>query len=310
MIPILGHQHEHGLITFSIALRLARQQANNHNSLVSDPRIVYHTLHPHPALSPVPSESVPSSIVEQRENESAWRQLLVQGVLAVLLPTEDLENGCLRALVAEIFAEMILGNGISGKACEGWLLWEGITRIAEVLHGGVKEEDSQSKGISSEQSLSRLERYGLLAPPAEGQSGSKEAQVPNRRRHESAPMIISGVFWAVVQYAFLACTAIRVAIIGLATSSSLPPRSITGASSQSPVEANRQSQLPQAAHPAARRPLASKRPIVSMKLWSCASRLVELDLRMPWLSGLISMLHWMVLVGPRRVGGTDGVLDR
>ncbi|RYZ32624.1 MAG: hypothetical protein EOP01_00570, partial [Propionibacteriaceae bacterium] len=70
--------------------------------------------------NPVPTESVPSATVEQRENESAWRQLLVQGVLAVLLPTEDLENGCLRALVAEIFAEMILGNGISGKACESW----------------------------------------------------------------------------------------------------------------------------------------------------------------------------------------------
>lgn len=303
----LGHQHEHGLIAVWIAFRLGKHQANSGHSLVSDPRVVYHTLHPHPALSPVPTESVPSSIVEQRENESAWRQLLVQGVLTVLLPTEDLENGCLRALVAEIFAEMILGNSISGKVCEGWLLWEGITRIAEVLQ---KEEDSQSKDMPQDQSLSRLERYGLLSTPAEGQNGSPKPLSPSERRHEAPPLTVSGVFWAVVQYAFLACTAIRAVIICLATSSSLPPRSVTGANVQSPVEANRQLQLPQPSHPAARRQHVSKRPIVSMKLWGCASRLVELDLRMPWLSGLVSMVHWVVLFGPGRVGDADGVLDR
>ena len=266
-------------------------------------------LHPHPALTPVPSEIIPSSILEQRENESAWRQLLVQGVLAVLLPTEDLENGCLRALVAEIFAEMILGDGIGGKACEGWLLWEGITRIAEVLQDGVKEKDPQSGDESNEQSLSRLERFGLLSQPTDGQSGPTKPLLASRR-HESAPMTISALFWIVIQYAFLACTAMRAVIVGVATSSTLPPRSVTGASGQSPVEANRQSQLPQPDHPALRRPQASKQPIVSMKLWSCASQLVELNSRMPWLSGLISMLRWGVLFGPGRVGDTEGVLDR
>jgi hypothetical protein len=247
--------------------------------------------------------------VEQRENESAWRQLLVQGVLAVLLPTEDLENGCLRTLVAEIFAEMILGNGISGKACEGWLLWEGITRVAEVLQDGAKEKDPQSGDESNEQSLSRLERFGLLPQPTDEQSGSTESLLSNRR-HESAPMTISTVFWMVVQYAFLASTAMRAVIVGVAISFSLPPRSVTGASGQSPVEGGRQSKLPQPDYPALRRTLASKQPIVSMKLWSCASRLVGLNSRMPWLSGLISMLHWGVLSGPGRVGDTEGVLDR
>jgi hypothetical protein len=227
----------------------------------------------------------------------------------VLLPTEDLENGCLRALVAEIFAEMILGNGISGKACEGWLLWEGITRIAEFLQDGAKEKDPQSGDENNEQSLSRLERFGLLSQPTGEQSGSTESLLASRRP-ESAPMTISTVFWVVVQYAFLASTAMRVVIVGVATSFSLPPRSVTGASGQSPVEGDRQSQLPQPDYPALRRTLASKQPIVSMKLWSCASRLIGLNSRMPWLSGLISMLHWGVLSGPGRVGDTEGVLDR
>ncbi|KAH7382345.1 PXA domain-containing protein [Pyrenochaeta sp. MPI-SDFR-AT-0127] len=285
------------------SFRLAKHQATSPNSLVSDPRLVYHTLHPHPALSPVPSDLVPSTIVEQRENESAWRQLLVQGVLAVLLPTEDLENGCLRALVAEIFAEMILGNGISGKACEGWLLWEGITRIAEVLQtDNAKEKDTQPEPAASGQARTRLERFGLLA------SSTGEGPGPSIQHHKTKPVPISGLFWAVVQYAFLACTAVRAVILSLATSSALPLRSVI--SEQSPVEALDQSQMPQVDAPAVRRPLGSKRPIVSMKLWSCVAQLAELDVRMPWLLGSISIFHRGALAGPGRVGETDGVLDR
>jgi hypothetical protein len=71
----------------------------------------------------------------------------------------------MRVYLAEIFAEMILGNGISGKACEGWVLWEGITRIAKVLQtDATKEKDLQSDDPNTEQSLTRLERYGLLSP--------------------------------------------------------------------------------------------------------------------------------------------------
>ncbi|KAF1842910.1 uncharacterized protein K460DRAFT_288087 [Cucurbitaria berberidis CBS 394.84] len=291
------------------SFRLAKQQATSPNSLVSDPRLVYHMLHPHPALSPVPTDLVPSTIVEQRESESAWRQLLVQGVLAVLLPTEDLENGCLRSLVAEIFAEMILGNGISGKACEGWLLWEGITRIAEILQtDGTKEKNSQSEHISPEESLTRLERFGLLPSSTDEQTGLSTPLVAREHRHKTTPVSISGVFWAAVQFVFLACIAARAVILSLATSSSLPSRSVI--TEQSPVEASNQSQTLHANASTPRRPLGIKRPVVSMKLWSCASRLAELDIRMPWLLGFISTLHRGALVGPGRVGETDGVLDR
>jgi hypothetical protein len=280
-----------------------------------DPRIIYHTLRPHPAMSPVPAESVPSSIIEQRENESAWRQLLVQGVLVVLLPTEDLENACLRSLVAEIFAEMILGNGISGKACEGWLLWEAITKVAEAVQADASKEKSVRSETRSDDAdplppLSRLERHGLLSPPTDKQTEPSELLLHRGRYHQNAPMTMTGVFWAAIQYVLLASFAMRAAITALATSSSLPPRSLTGASVQSAVEeSGHQSRLP-ADSPVVRRPPPAKRPIVSMKLWGSASKFVELDARMPWLSGLISMLHWGALRGPGRVGDTDGVLDR
>ncbi|CAN9295365.1 unnamed protein product [Alternaria alternata] len=250
-----------------------------------------------------------STVLEQRESESAWRQLLIHGVLALLLPTEDLKNGCLRALVAEIFAEMILGNGISGKACEGWVLWEGITRIAEVLQtDATKEKDPQSDDPNAEQSLTRLERYGLLSPHGGTEVHPEERLDAGQNRHNTPVVYTSGAFWAIIQYAFLAFTAVRAVILSLATLSSLPSRIAT--SEQSSVEAGSQSQTPQAENIASRRPLEAKRPVVSMGLWSCVAQLVELDVRMPWLLGFISMLHRGALAGPGRVGETDGVLDR
>ncbi|KAH7070432.1 PXA domain-containing protein [Paraphoma chrysanthemicola] len=291
------------------SFRLAKQQASSPHSLVRDSRLVYHTLHPHPALSPVPTDHEPSTIVEQRENESAWRQLLVQGVLAVLLPTEDLENGCLRALVAEIFAEMILGNGISGKACEGWLLWEGITSIAKVLQASEsKEEGVDAREPGPEQSMTRLERYGLLSSGQVEQSGTTDPLTAGNDRHETRSVSISGLFWAAVQFVFFAFTAVRAVIASLATSSSLPMRSIV--SDQSPIEAPSESQLLYADTTPSRRPLGLKRPIVSMSLWSCIAQLAELSVRMPWLSGSVSMLHFGLLAGPGKVGDTDGILDR
>jgi hypothetical protein len=54
----------------------------------------------------------------------------------------------------------------------------------------------------------------------------------------------------------------------------------------------------------------SKRPIIKMKLWSCVSSLFDLDFRMPWLYGTISMLQWGALAGPGKLGNTDGMLDK
>lgn len=291
-----------------LAFRIAKHQAASLGSLIADPRTIYHTLHPHPALSPVPTESVPASILEQRESESAWRQLLVHGVLALLLPTEDLENGCLRALVAEIFAEMILGSGISGKACEGWVLWEGITSIAEVLQtDDGKKKDSQSDEVNGEQSLTRLERYGLL-PHQGAEARSKEQLDGEEQSHKQARSDMSGLFWTVVQYAFMAFTAARAAMLCLATCSSLPSRFAT--SEQSSDQGSGQLEMAQTETASSKRPAGAKRAVVSMALWSCAAQIVELDMRMPWLAGFMSMAHRGAVAGPGRVGETDGALDR
>jgi hypothetical protein len=53
-----------------------------------------------------------------------------------------------------------------------------------------------------------------------------------------------------------------------------------------------------------------KRPIISMSMWTCGSRLLALEQRMPWLTGLLSLLHWFAILGPGRVCEFDSRLDR
>ncbi|KAF2455891.1 hypothetical protein BDY21DRAFT_63019 [Lineolata rhizophorae] len=292
-------------------------------------------LHPHPALSPVPEVDDPEAEAAQRENEAAWCQLLVQGALAVLLPTEDLENGCLRTLVGEIFAEMVLRNGVGGRACEGWLLWEGIIKIVDVLRpssGPDTDVGSEAKETAgSEQSrkvASRLEQYGLVsssksssasAPSLSSATGPLE--VPGRASSRWEGKSVSSVFWLIVQYAFWTFAAARYLVVTIATSSSLPARSklpltmIAGMEGSSGVsQTNEKGQLRQAGsggQTATARPTSGlARPVLSMSVWGAVGRIVELDARMPWLAGLLGLLRHGCVAGPRRVGDTDGVLDR
>ena len=103
---------------------------------------------------------------------------------------------------------------------------------------------------------------------------------------DQAAGALAGLFWAVVQYAFFAFTAARIIVLALASSPSLPSRSKTW-----PVGGQGRNLT----------------PVVSFAVWRACSRLIDLDLRMPWLAGLLSLLHRAVVVGPGRV---DGGLDR
>lgn len=263
----------------------------------SDPRQIYHSLCPFPALSPVPDEKNKVDVESQKGNEAAYRQLLVQGVLAVLLPTEDLENDCLTSLVGQIFSEMILGGGIGGKASEPWLLWEGITKIAEAVQAKLPKSKAQVRLDKSDSDATASKPLDIIG------RGTKTWRVGRS---------IQKSFWVVLQSVFLAFTAVRFMIITMATSSSLPPRiapmrKITGSvvskdDLEPPKDTNIRTILVD------RLPL--KQPILNMKIWSCVSCLLDLEFRMPWLSATISMLQWGVINGPGEFGNTDGMIDK
>lgn len=246
----------------------------------------------------MPVENVKHTVELQTENEVAYRQLLVQGVLAILLPTEDLESDCLTSLVGQIFSEMIIGNGIGGKAAEPWLLWEVIIKIAEVI---------QTK-LPNNRARVRLER-------SNSDVSSEVLGDLSGRSTKSWGIALSArkLFWLVLQYAFLTFTTIRFIIITIATSSSLPSRippkmGFTGSAHlendlESPKYINTKTTATDQNPPL-------KQPILRMKIWSCASTLLDLDARMPWLSATISMLQWGAVTGPGEIGNTDGTIDK
>ncbi len=262
-----------------------------------DPRQIYHSLWPLPALSPVPGDGGPNAR-EQTENEAAYRQLLVQAVLAVLLPTEDLDNDCLTAIVGQIFSEMILGGGIGGKASEPWMIWEGITKISEVLQAHLPKSKAQVRVERSNSDVVNSTPKGLTGPNTKSWRIQRSLQKS---------------FWLALQYCFLAFSAVRFLAITLATSSSLPSRNPITVKSTGLPPSKDHLEPPESTNADDiwdGRKDQTKQPIVKMKIWSCAANLLDLDARMPWLSATFSMLQHVALTGPGQLGNTDGMIDK
>ncbi|KAK3295974.1 PXA domain-containing protein [Chaetomium fimeti] len=246
----------------------------------TDPREIYHSLCPLPALSPVPRPEDPESVGVQAENEAAYRQLLVHAFLAILLPTEDLENDCLTALVGQIFSELIIGNTVANRLSEPWLIWE-LLIIASRTAGRRKTAEDQDRP---------------------GQSGNGSSATKKRFSAHT-------LFWAVLQWCFLGISFIKTAFAILMTSGSLPRRTSHGASPKSATRhetgqghTHLTSSFDADLH-------APKMPLLAFRTWSAVSNLAEMDIRMPWLRGVLTMLQWIAVMGPGRIAGVDGVLD-
>lgn len=226
-------------------------------------------------------------ITEQNEHETQYRQLLVQSALAILLPTEDLENACLRTLVADVVAEAILGNAIGGKLSEGYFIWGSISKIIASVKART-EPKTTGEEIEVD-TRSRLEKFGLL-------SERSEATRPLRDSYRSTA---SSAFWRVVQYASLAFVAIRFIIQGFMAASGGLRRSssISSTTASSPIAKSfHTNQAP--------------RPLVRFKIFSLISSILNVPLRAPWLSGSLSLLQYHLVHGPLTVGGTDGIIDQ
>ncbi|KAM5351361.1 hypothetical protein ACJ41O_004084 [Fusarium nematophilum] len=249
--------------------------------IVVDPREAYHALCPLPHLAPVPRLDDPDAASDQRENEALYRQLLVQGVLAILLPTEDLENPCLTALVEQIFSELIIGNVIANKASQPWVLYEGICIAARVI----REKREQGTTTTTE---------------SKAQPPESHLEAKGRRAWS-----VRSMFLGVIQLGMLVVGSLRFITTALVMASSLPART-TPSEKESVIDHDKPGSAPS-------NPRSSdmvKAPILSCRIWTCAGNLLELSLRMPWLDGFLSLLQYGAVNGPGRIGGHDGPLDR
>ncbi|KAJ5084598.1 hypothetical protein NUU61_009177 [Penicillium alfredii] len=275
-----------------LSYRLAMQQSQLFG-LPTSRRALYHELNPHPGLSPVPDASDPETIAVQRENEAVYRRLLANGTLAVLLPSEDLENGSLRTLLVDILADLILGNEVGGRICEGWFFWETITKLAAVVQ---RRKNTEGLDPSQGAQSSRLERFGLLSTQDEPSSSQSAAQSP-----------VAVWIWNILQSLYLGYVALRFITVGLFRVASIPsPGASHGASvSFSATPVNHKTDPLESTSG-----VAGKRPVLGYRVYSMVSQLVGIPERMPWLGGMISLLQHLILAGPGRLGSTDGVLDR
>jgi PXA domain len=257
---------------------------------------VYHALNPHPALSPIPDPNASDACEEQSTNETLYRQLLVQGVLAVLLPTEDLDNTCLRTMVGDVIADLILGQGISAKACEGWFVHDAITRAAEVTRARI---EPKATGEEIEvQARSRLEHFGLLS------SKDEKEQLHSSANRQSS---LSAFFWRILQYAYLLSLFIRFTLSGMSQARYLPPRSRSGLPPDVATKAVIASRSPSSTTAGGSSAL---RPTVEYRCFTLISTLLDLSTRMPWLAGFLSMCQHFTIAGPGHFGCTDSVFDK
>ncbi|KAM3505349.1 hypothetical protein MY10362_002998 [Beauveria mimosiformis] len=239
---------------------LDRHIAVSQEPVAVNPRQVYHALCPLPQLSPVSQKGDQKSVEEQQENETAYRQLLVQAVLAILLPTEDLENPCLTAIVGQIFSELVVGNIIAGKASQPWLLYESICIAGRVL--GEKKIRATQRMVS-----------GRHTPPAK-----------SKGKTERIKWSAQAVFLTMVHFAVVIFSSARLLITTLVASSSLPLR-------QTAVGLSNDDQLGK----------PTKVPVLSFKVWQCLGNIIQLDTRMPWLSGFLSLVQYQAVHGPGRL---------
>ncbi|KFX86148.1 hypothetical protein V490_09202 [Pseudogymnoascus sp. VKM F-3557] len=154
----------------------------------ASPRHIYHALHPHPALSPVPAD--PASIELQSANDAAYRELLSRRLLHTLLPPAERDNPALMALVGSILADLVIEKAVE-RACEPGVIWEGIAKAVESV---------AARGKSAR----RVDR---------GDEGTTKGSW-------------QATFWMLLQFAFLAFAAVRALVIAVATSSSLPRRGV------------------------------------------------------------------------------------
>ena len=210
----------------------------------------------------------------QRKNEAVYRQLLAHAVLAVLLPAEALREPCLRALVADVLGDMILGTAVGGRACAPWMLWEGLARAAE----GAGAARRGGRGARRRARSSRRERR-------EADEGATDA--PAQREPPPMTSRVRQLWSLVLRYVLVVGAALRFVIEGFMAAAATTP------SQDGPPGLAR-----------------STKPVLSYAIFGLVSQLLELPGRMPWTVGALELGQHHLVSGALRVGARGGSLDK
>ena len=193
--------------------------------------------------------------------------------------------------MTDVISEVILANSIGGTLCEGWFVWGSVVQLVEVVQATLKPRTNDEE--TKTKTRGRLEKFGLLSGKEEETAGEGEK---SRSR-------LSSVFWRILQYCYLASIGIRFIIVELFAAHSQPRRS---------------SRVGRPSTSASSSPMASDfapddflRPLLDFRMLPLAATLIDLPRRLPWISGLVALIHHHLTRGAlRAIGGTDGILDQ
>lgn len=238
-------------------------------------------MNPHPALDPTLSSD------HQAQAERNYRQLLVQGALAVLLPTEDVQNSSLRILVTDIIADLILGRAVESRLCQPWFLHESVSKVVDTITARTKPKVTGEE-IQAD-ARSRLQKFGLLSARDEDLSANSS---PRRQS------TLVSWFWSILQWSFLAFMAARFTLLGLMHARRFPARlrlsAKRAASDADPTNGDGR----------------SPRLVLNFRVFSAISTLLGMSRRMPWLAGALAFCGHALTSGRNRAEGPHSTLDR
>ncbi|RPB21944.1 hypothetical protein L211DRAFT_811452 [Terfezia boudieri ATCC MYA-4762] len=221
---------------------------------------IFHNLQPHPALKSSP------------ESERVYLKLLSSGILATLLPTEDLQSNCERTLIREILSGLVLWNVVD-KLSEPWMLYDIITKVlgtpqqtaadsdsitpAEVMNSGDDSGMSKKDEFKMKRRKSRHERRVskqlLMKQVADMPSRTTTPVNPIAPAH---PISISHHIEHLLGLAALLINLATTVVTSIYAFMSHPPR-----------------------------PPRRKKPILRMSFLKFISNLLRLDSSQPWLKG-------------------------
>lgn len=249
---------------------------------------IYHSQRPHPALSPDTHEATTEL---RAENERIYCQLLIQGSLAILLPTEDLQNDPLRILVGDIIADLIVGQALCGKVSHGWFLHETIAKLATVLDDKVQPKVTGNE--IRDDAKNRLEKFGLL---------SSERNTLNTHSSHSGQSRIATWFWRLMQYGYMLYLFLLYVFKELQALNHRPNWYLDLRSSSSSLSSTGKSQLPSEDQ--------ISRPVMAFGLFSMISTLLNMSACMPWMTSTFGFFQHVLLDRAGRIGRYDSRLDR
>lgn len=198
---------------------------------------------------------------------------------------------------------MIVRRAMCEKASQPWIIWEGVTKLIHSLRTQINQQ-TPVVGLSS--ASNRLDQFGLLSP-AKANTDEDRHNAQRSRFHTLVQF-----FWNSLHVASITWLVLRSFVIALMHASSIPARQDGLLRTNSPHKV-RISAVAPASPPNPQHTIkgdGEKRPVVTMRIWTCLKTLTCVEQRMPWLTGFFSLLQWLSLYGPGQLCTTDSVLDR